>query len=413
MTIAVLGTLDSKGHEHQFVADIISKLGHTPLLIDLGSGGDPQVTPDITRFQVAEAAGLDLQPILDRQDRGECVTAISQAAPVLLAKLAAEEKIHGVISLGGGGGTALGTAAMRALPVGFPKLMISTLASGNTAHYVGTKDITMMPSIVDVAGLNSISKTIFTRAAGAICGMVEAEIDFTSSKPQRTTVSSQSEEEECKPIIVASMFGNTTDCINIASKVLEDAGYEVLIFHATGTGGKTMESLIESGMVKGVLDITTTEWADELVGATLSAGPTRLDAMTKAKVPAVISPGCLDMANYGEKETVPEKFADRTFYIHNPQVTLMRTNAEECAELGKIIAEKANANPAPTAILNPLKTVSVISAEGQPFHDPEADAALFSAIHEHATVEAIDYDEEINSEVFAKAAANKLLELIG
>jgi len=396
-TIAVLGTLDSKGHEHQFVADIIRKLGHTPLLIDLGSGDDPQVTPDITRFQVAEAAGLDLQPILDRKDRGECVTAISQAAPVLLAKLAAEEKIHGVISLGGGGGTALGTAAMRALPVGFPKLMVSTLASGNTAHYVGTKDITMMPSIVDVAGLNSISKTIFTRAAHAICGMVEAEINQSDSKP----------------LIVASMFGNTTDCINIAAKVLEDAGYEVLIFHATGTGGKTMESLIESGMVAGVLDITTTEWADELVGATLSAGPTRLDAMTKAKVPAVVAPGCLDMANYGEKETVPEKFADRTFYIHNPQVTLMRTNAEECAELGKILAEKANANPAPTAILNPLKTVSVISAEGQPFHDPEADAALFSAIDEHAKVEVINYEEEINSEVFAKAAANKLLELIG
>jgi uncharacterized protein (UPF0261 family) len=396
-TIAVLGTLDSKGHEHQFVADIIRKLGHTPLLIDLGSGDDPQVTPDITRFQVAEAAGLNLQPILDRKDRGECVTAISQAAPVLLAKLAAEEKIHGVISLGGGGGTALGTAAMRALPVGFPKLMVSTLASGNTAHYVGTKDITMMPSIVDVAGLNSISKIIFTRAAHAICGMVEAEIDQSDSKP----------------LIVASMFGNTTDCINIAAKVLEDAGYEVLIFHATGTGGKTMESLIESGMVKGVLDITTTEWADELVGATLSAGPTRLDAMTKAKVPAVVAPGCLDMANYGERDSVPEKFADRTFYIHNPQVTLMRTNAEECAELGKIIAEKANANPAPTAILNPLKTVSVISAEGQPFYDPEADQALFSAIHEHAKVEVIDYDEEINSEVFAQAAARKLLELIG
>ena len=285
---------------------------------------------------------------------------------------------------------------MRALPVGFPKLMVSTLASGNTAHYVGTKDITMMPSIVDVAGLNSISKTIFTRAAHAICGMVEAEIDQSDSKP----------------LIVASMFGNTTDCINTAAKVLEDAGYEVLIFHATGTGGKTMESLIESGMVTGVLDITTTEWADELVGATLSAGPTRLDAMTHAKVPAVISPGCLDMANYGERETVPEKFADRTFYIHNPQVTLMRTNAEECAELGKILAEKANANSAPTAILNPLKTVSVISAEGQPFYDPEADAALFGAIHKHAKVEVIDYDEEINSEAFSKAAANKLLELI-
>ena len=397
MIIAVLGTLDSKGHEHAFVADLIRERGHTPLLIDLGTGSEPQVTPDITRFEVAESAGLDLQVLIDKQDRGECVVAMSEAAPVLLTKLASEGKIDGVISLGGGGGTALGTAAMRALPIGFPKLMVSTLASGNTAHYLGTKDITMMPSIVDVAGLNSISKTIFTRAAGAICGMVEAKID----------------QSESKPLIVASMFGNTTDCINIAAKVLEEAGYEVLIFHATGTGGKTMEALIESGMVKGVLDITTTEWADELVGATLSAGPTRMDAMSKAKVPAVVSPGCLDMANFGERDSVPEKFEGRNFYIHNPQVTLMRTNAEECAELGKIIAEKANANPAPTAILNPVKTVSVISAEGQPFYDPEADAALFAAIHEHAKVEVIDFDEEINSEVFAKAAAHKLLELIG
>jgi uncharacterized protein (UPF0261 family) len=397
MIIAVLGTLDSKGHEHAFVADLIRQRGHIPLLIDLGTGSEPQVTPDITRFEVAESAGLDLQVLIDKQDRGECVVAMSEAAPVLLAKLASEGKIDGVISLGGGGGTALGTAAMRALPIGFPKLMVSTLASGNTAHYLGTKDITMMPSIVDVAGLNSISKTIFTRAAGAICGMVEAKID----------------QSESKPLIVASMFGNTTDCINIAAKVLEEAGYEVLIFHATGTGGKTMEALIESGMVSGVLDITTTEWADELVGATLSAGPTRMDAMTKAKVPAVVSPGCLDMANFGERDSVPEKFEGRNFYIHNPQVTLMRTNAEECAELGKIIAEKANANPAPTVILNPLKTVSVISAEGQPFYDPEADKALFSSIHQHAKVEVIDFDEEINSEVFAKAAAHKLLELIG
>ena len=395
-TIAVLGTLDSKGHEHQFVADIIAKLGHQPLLIDLGSGSEPQVKPDITRYQVAEAAGLDLQPILDRQDRGECVSAIAKAAPILLEKLASEGTIHGVISLGGGGGTALATSAMRALPIGFPKLMVSTLASGNTAHYLGTKDITMMPAIVDVAGLNSISKTIFTQAAHAICGMAEAEID----------------QSESKPLIVASMFGNTTECINIAKEILEKAGYEVLVFHATGTGGKTMESLIESGMVKGVLDITTTEWADELVGATLSAGPKRMDAMTKAAVPAVISPGCLDMANFGERNTIPEKFSHRKFYIHNPQVTLMRTNAEECAQLGKIIADKANANSAPTAILNPRKAISVISAEGQPFHDPEADAALFDAIHTHAKVEVIDYNEEINSPVFATAAAHKLLELI-
>jgi len=274
--------------------------------------------------------------------------------------------------------------------------MVSTLASGNTAHYVGTKDITMMPSIVDVAGLNSISKTIFTRAAGAICGMVEANVST----------------EDSKPLIVASMFGNTTECVDIAAKVLENAGYEVLIFHATGVGGKTMESLIESGMVAGVLDVTTTEWADELLGATLTAGATRMDAMTKANVPAVVSPGCLDMANYGELETLPAEFKDRTIYVHNPQVTLLRTNAEECAQLGKIIAEKANANSAPTAILNPRKAISIISAEGQSFHDPAADTALFDAIEKHATVEVVNLDEEINSKVFAEAAAHKLLELI-
>ncbi len=395
-TIAVLGTLDSKAEEHGFVAEFIRRRGHEVLLIDVGTGGEPQISPDLTRFDVAEAAGLDLGPLLEKQDRGECVVAMSRAAPVLLARLAEEGKIDGVISLGGGGGTAIGTAAMRALPVGFPKLMVSTLASGNTAHYVGTRDIVMMPSIVDVAGLNSISRTIFTRAAGAICGMVEAEIDASASRP----------------LIVASMFGNTTDLVTIAKDLLEEAGYEVLVFHATGAGGRTMEALIESGMVEGVLDVTTTEWADELVGGVLTAGPKRMDAMSVAKVPAVVAPGCLDMVNYGERDTVPAELEDRAIYEHNPQVTLVRTNAEECAELGRIIAEKANANDAPVSILIPTKAISIISAEGQPFHDLEADQALFSALREHAEIEVQEFDTEINSPEFAKACAEKLLELI-
>ncbi|MDD7984894.1 Tm-1-like ATP-binding domain-containing protein [Lentisphaera marina] len=396
-TIAVLGTLDSKGFEHEYVANIIRKRGHKVKFIDLGTGGPAQIQPDYSRFDVAESAGLNLQEFMDRKDRGECVVAMSKAAPVFLAKLVEDKVIDGVISLGGGGGTALATSAMRALPIGFPKLMVSTLASGNTEHYLGTKDIAMMPSIVDVAGLNSISKMIFSRAAGSICGMVEAEIEAN---------------ENSKPLIVASMFGNTTECINIASKVLEDAGYEVLVFHATGTGGRTMEDLINTGMVTGVLDVTTTEWADELLGATLSAGPTRLDAMTKAKVPAVVAPGCLDMANYGELETLPEEFKDRNIYIHNPQVTLLRTNADECAKLGEILAEKSNANSAPTSILLPTKGISVICQEGQSFYDKEADDALFDAIRANAEVEVLDYEVDINSEVFAKAAAHKLLELI-
>ncbi len=395
-TIAVLGTLDSKGAEHAFVADRIRTAGHRALLIDVGSGEPPTVAPDFTRDQVAAAAGIDLAALLARHDRGECVVAMSQAAPVFLAKLAEEGEIDGVISLGGGGGTAIATAAMRALPLGFPKLMVSTLAAGNTAPYLGTKDIVMMPSITDVAGLNRLSRIIFARAAGAICGMVEAETDVT----------------DARPLVVASMFGNTTACVTEAKRIIEEAGYEVLVFAATGAGGKSMEALIESGMVAGVLDLTTTEWADELLGGVLAAGPARMDAAATAKVPVVIAPGCLDMVNFGEKASIPEKFAGRNFYIHNPQVTLMRTTAEECAELGRIIAEKANACTAPAAILLPTKAISVISAAGQPFHDPAADQALFAAIRENSNVPVEEFNEEINSPLFARACAEKLLELM-
>lgn len=394
-TIAVLGTLDTKGHEHAFVAQRIRELGHDPLLIDVGTADSPQITPDIRREEVAAAGNIDLQALMARADRGECVSAMSKAVPKLLERLQAEGRIDGVISLGGGGGTAIATAAMRVLPIGFPKLMVSTLASGNTAHYVGTKDITMMPSIVDVAGLNRISRTIFSRAAGAICGMVEATIDSN----------------EDRPLIVASMFGNTTDCVNAAIPVLEEAGYEVLVFHATGAGGRAMESLIESGLVAGVLDITTTEWADELVGGTLSAGPERLEAAGKSGVPAIVTPGCLDMVNFGERESVPEKFTDRTFYIHNPQVTLMRTTASECRELGCVLAGKLNSYSAPVTVLLPRLAVSVISAAGQPFHDPEADAALFDALTDELRddIEVRSMDCEINDPAFAKACAEALL----
>lgn len=394
--IAVLGTLDSKGEEHAFVAGLIRRRGHAALLIDVGSGGPPVTAPDITREEVAAAAGVDLATLAARKDRGECVGAMSQAAPVLMAKLAAEGRIDGIISLGGGGGTAIATAAMRALPLGFPKLMVSTLASGNTAHYLGTKDIAMMPSIADVAGLNRLSRVIFSRAAGAICGMVEAEI----------------ETEAAKPLVVASMFGNTTACVTEAKRILEEAGYEVLVFAATGVGGRSMEALVESGMVAGVLDLTTTEWADELVGGVLSAGPERMDAAAKAGVPVVAAPGCLDMVNFGERSSVPGKFADRTFYIHNPQVTLMRTAPAECAELGRIIAEKINTCTAPAAIMIPLRAISVISAAGQPFHDPSADEALFSGIRAYSRKPVEEFDLEINDPAFARACAEKLLELM-
>lgn len=395
-TIAVLGTLDTKGEEHAFVAEKIREQGHQALLVDVGTGGPPGIKPDISREEVAAAGGVDLVALVGRKDRGECVVAMSESAPVLLKRLADDGRIDGVISLGGGGGTAIATAGMRALPIGFPKLMVSTLAAGNIAPYLGTKDIVMMPSIADVAGLNRLSRVIFSRAAGAICGMVEANIGVDGTKP----------------LIVASMFGNTTDCVTEAKRVLEGAGYEVLVFAATGTGGRSMEALIESGMVAGVLDLTTTEWADEFVGGVLNAGPERMDAAVKAKLPVVVAPGCLDMVNFGEMSSVPAKYDDRRFYVHNQQVTLMRTTPEECSAIGRIIARKVNGYQAPAAIMIPTKAISVISAEGQPFHDPAADLALFDAIKKESKVEVIEFDEEINSPVFARACAEKLLSLL-
>jgi uncharacterized protein (UPF0261 family) len=225
----------------------------------------------------------------------------------VLENLVAQGRVDGVISLGGGGGTAICTQAMRALPIGLPKLMVSTLASGNTAPYVGTRDITMMPAIADVAGINRLTRVIFDNAAGAICGMVEA-----AAARQAQGANSQD-----KPLVVASMFGNTTACVTRAKEVLEQAGYEVLVFAATGNGGRSMEALIESGLVSGVLDITTTEWADELCGGVLSAGPSRLEAAGKMGLPAVVAPGCLDMVNFGEAASVPAQYKDRCFYVHD------------------------------------------------------------------------------------------------
>ena len=397
-TIAVLGTFDTKGAEHAFLAECIRRRGHHVLLIDVGTGGPPQVTADISRDEVATASGIDLAAFMARGDRGECVAAMSTAAPRTLERLQQTGRIAGAISLGGGGGTAIASAAMRALPLGFPKLIVSTLAAGNTAPYIGESDLVLMPSIVDIAGLNRISRMVLRRAAGAICGMVESAVQPEDTSPAR-------------PLVVASMFGNTTQCVGIAKEIIEQAGYEVLTFHATGAGGRMMEATIAGGFVAGVLDITTTEWADELVGGVLSAGPLRLESAGRTGVPAVVVPGCLDMVNFGAPDTVPARFAGRKFYAHNPQVTLMRTNAEECAALGGIIARKLNAYVGPITVMLPLRGLSVIGAQGGPFHDPQADAALFAALKSalHPHIEVIEIDLEINAPPFASSCAAALL----
>ncbi len=401
--IAILGTFDTKGPEHAFVAEAVRRQGFGTLLINVGTGGPPTITPDIQAEAVAAAAGEPgHEALLTRRDRGECVAFMGRAAAKLVARLAAEDRIHGIVSLGGGGGTAIATAAMRALPLGFPKLMVSTLASGQTAPYVGTTDLVMMPAIVDVSGLNRLSRVLYDNAAGAICGMVAA------AAARRSTPAGASRE---KPLIVASMFGNTTPCVTEAKRVLEEAGYEVLVFAATGNGGRSMESLIDSGLVSGVLDLTTTEWADELVGGVLTAGAERLDAAAKAGVPAVIAPGCLDMVNFGEPASVPAKFAGRRLYAHNPQVTLLRTTPHENRELGRILAEKINRYTAPVTVLFPRAGLSQIGAPGGPFHDPEADHALLASLRAHLRpgLPLIEFDGPINAPAFARLCAQTLL----
>ncbi len=398
-TIALVGAFDTKGAEYGFVRDCIAKRGHQVLLIDVGVLGEPHLTPDIPSSDVARAAGLSLQDLIESQDRGEAMAAMTQGVEALIPQLHAEGRFDAIMALGGGGGTSVACAAMRKLPLGVPKVMVSTVAGTDVSGYVGVKDIVMIPSIVDVVGINRISRDIFAKAAGAICGMVETDVPPADDRP----------------LVVASMFGNTTQCIEHAKAKLEQAGYEVLVFHATGTGGRTMESLIESGQIAGVLDVTTTEWADELVGGVLAAGPTRLEAAARHGIPAIVTPACLDMVNFWAPETIPDKFADRRFYQHNPNITLMRTTPDECRQLGEILAGKLNGSSGPVTVLLPLKGVSVIDSPDGPFCWPEANQALFDALKENLRedIPVIEVDANVNDRVFSEKCATVLLEEMG
>ncbi len=359
---------------------------------------DPPFEPDIPAAEVAAAGGGSLAALREQGDRGAAMETMQRGVSVLARQLYEAGRFEGVLGLGGSGGTGLATAAMRELPVGLPKVMVSTVASGDTRPYVGVKDITMMYSVVDIAGLNRLSRRILANAVGAVCGMVEQEVP----------------EAEDRPLLAATMFGVTTPCVTRVRERLEAAGYEVLVFHATGTGGQAMEALIRDGFIAGVADVTTTEWCDELVGGMLGAGPERLEAAGRRGVPQVVSVGALDMVNWWAYDTVPDRFKERTLYRHNANVTLMRTTPEENAQVGRILAEKLNGATGPTVMLLPLQGVSAIDREGQPFHDPEADQALFDAIrqtlHEPATL--IELDLHINDPDFADEVAERLLGLL-
>lgn len=397
--VAVIGALDTKGVEVAYLRDAIEARGYKALVVDVGVMGGPATGADVGRAEVAAAGGAVLEDLVAAADRGRAVAAMASGARATVLRLHRERRIDAVLGVGGGAGTAVATAAMRALPIGVPKVMISTLASGDVRGFVGVKDIVMVPAIVDISGLNRISRGIFTRAAAAVCGMLDAEVPEAADKP----------------LITASMFGNTTIAVEASKAILESHGYEVLVFHATGTGGETMEGLIETGDVAGVLDMTTTEWADQLLGGVMAAGPTRLEAAARSGTPAVIAPGCLDMVNFWKPESVPEQYRSRRLYAHNPNVTLMRTSPAENAELGRILAEKVNASTGPVAVYLPLRGVSVISASGGPFHWPEADAALFDAIRAHVRpgIPVHELDATINDPSFSKAMAEGLLALVG
>jgi len=434
MPVYLLGTLDTKGHEIAFVRDLLHGYGVTTQVVDTGCLGSPTIPADIPRDAVFQSAGVSLADLRDRNDRGQAVTAAATGAANLIAAAYARGNVEGVLALGGSAGTTIGTSAMRALPLGVPKLMVSTLASGQTRPYVGGKDIMMLNSVVDIAGINRISRQILGEAARAMAGMVtlprhtphqhlaessEGSTLFDCSHDPASRSSNVDQPTTDKPLIAATMFGVTTPCVEHARKILEAAGYEVLVFHATGNGGEAMEGLIADGLIAGVLDITTTELADELVGGILTAGPTRLTAAGKKGIPQVISVGALDMVNYGPiaptglPANVPEEFRNRNFCRHNPTVTLMRTTPEENRKLGEEIGAKAAAATGPTSILLPLHGVSAIDQTGKPFDDPLARQALFDSIRQtHGSVELIELNHHINDAAFAEAAAKKLLELL-
>jgi uncharacterized protein (UPF0261 family) len=400
--ICLIGAFDTKETEYAFLRSRILSSGHEVLTVNTGVMGTTAIFPvDVEAEKVAEAGGGSLEQLREERDRGSAMKIMCTGAPAVVRELYDDGMLDGIIGMGGTGGTAVVTAAMRALPVGFPKVCLSTTASGDVASYVGTKDITMIPSIVDVAGVNRISRIIFSRAAGAICGMVEVQMP---------------EIREDKPVIAASMFGNTNECVSACMKKLTAKGYEVLVFHATGTGGKTMESLVREGLVDGVLDITTTEWADTICGGVFDAGPERLDAPGAMGIPHLIVPGCVDMANFGGMDTVPVKYKKekRTFYQWSPSVTLMRTNEDENRKMGKAFAEKANAAKGPVAFLFPLRGVSILDADGGQFCDREADKAMFDAIKTHVTdgISIEEMDCNINDPAFSAKAVEMLLDLI-
>ena len=402
-TIAVLATLDTKGGEVSYLVDrIVDDWGCRAFVIDLGVFGEPALDgswlPDVSRREVANAGGEKIEQLAQEADRRRAIAAMSAGAEEVVRRNYGHGSFDAIVGLGGRAGTAMATTAMRALPLGVPKVMVSTMAGGDASGYVGVKDIVMVPSIVDIDGVNRISRQVLSRTAAAVCAMARVEVQSGDDRP----------------LIAASTFRSATPCADACRRQLETEGLEVLVFQATGAGGRTMESLIEAGFVRGVLDLTTTECADELVGGVRTAGPSRLEAAAKSGTPAIVVPGCLDMVSFFARDTVPNEFAGRMFHHQSDNMTLMRTSPKECGELGQVLASKLNASTGPVEVYLPLGGVSTLAAPGGPFHDPEADQALFSALRNNLkqSVPVTEVDANINDPRFSYAVSDAMLRLV-
>ena len=399
-TVLLVGTLDTKGREYAYLRDRLHERGVSVLLVDAGILGEPLTEPDVTRQEVGAAGGADVEALAEARDRSAAIEAMSRGAAEVVLKLHAEGRFDAVGALGGTGGTALATYAMQRLPIGVPKLMVSTAASGDTQRYFGPTDVTMMYSVVDIAGLNSVLTGILANAAGALVGMATRPVTPPG---------------DGRPLIAASMYGVTTPCVTTARERLEELGYEVLVFHQVGLGGQSLEEVVKTGRVAGVLDVTTGGLAEEIGGGIWPDGPERIETAGRLGVPQVVSLGGLDFVTIGPPEPLPARFAGRTLYIHDTVLAATRPTPEESRQAAAVLARKLNAATGPTALYVPLRGVSLLSTAGAVLADAEADEALFSGLRElvdDARVEVHEVDAEINDPQFALAMANRLHALI-
>ncbi len=402
--IAVVSTLDTKGEHAAFIERIIEKRGHQAVLMDIGVLGQPAMLAAISRRDIAQAGGAEINTLVAARDRGKALAVMATGLTVVLTKLQRDGLIDAVLGLGGGGGTAVACAAMRALPIGIPKVMISTMAASSKGPaYVGTRDIVMVNTITDIIGMNPILRGVLSNAAAAICGMAEGGAKGGNLH-----------EAGGRPTVAITAFGVTTTAAMSCHKLLGDAGFDTLIFHANGTGGRAMEELIDEGVINAVLDLTTTELADELCGGQLSAGPQRLEAAGERGIPQVVLPGAMDMVNFTTPETVPSKYAERRFYRHSPNTTLMRTTVEENAILGRWVGEKLAKSKTRPVLILPVRGFSEYDKVGGVFYDPIADKAFMDAaikaLGDRGDV--VFLEAYINEQICAETAVARLISLV-